>query len=317
MKLLNRELIFPLDDAPTPSCHASTICRNADGALLSAWFGGSRESADDVEIWLSRRGADSVAWEKPVQMSAPSECACWNPVLYADGNRVTLFFKRSKKIAHWQTFVRRSEDGGRTWTEEAELIPGDDSGGRGPVKNKPILLTDGTIIAGASHESEDASRWDAFCDRSSDGGFSWTRTDYLRTEPYVKLIQPTLWQDENGVHALLRSAAGWLYRADSADGIHWSDAFPTGMPNNNSGVDLTRLPDGTLALVCNPVGENWGARSPLSLFLSSDGGQSWQKELDLAEGEGEYSYPAVQWTGERLEITFTYRRRGVMWCELA
>ncbi len=303
MKLIHRELIFPLENAPTPSCHASTVCALPDGTLLAAWFGGQPGSVGNGEIWLSRKESGGDNWGTPVQMSQTTDLACWNPVLYADGENVTLFFKRSKKIASWQTFVRRSSDGGKTWSAEEELVPGDVSGGRGPVKNKPIrlrgtsLIADGVLLAGASHESADASRWDAFFDRSTDGGLTRRRTEYLFTEPYAKLIQPTMWQDSDGVHA-----------------------YPTDLPNNNSGVDLTRLPDGTLALVCNPVGENWGARSPLSLFLSADGGKSWEKELDLATGEGEFSYPAVIWKdspdGGRLQITFTWGRRGVMWCEL-
>ena len=325
MKLLSKTLL----PVPTRSCHASTLCTVPGGegfSLLAAWFGGHHESADDVEIWLSRGEADGnghfTRWSDPVQMSRTTDEACWNPVLWSDprtgGRDVTLFFKRGKNIAPWKSFVRRSHDGGITWDEERELCPGDETGGRGPVKDKPLLLRDGTLLAGASHESPDGTVWRAFFDRSEDGGYTWERTDYLETEQPVRLIQPTLWEDERGIHALMRSDSGFLWRTDSADGgKSWCRAYPTALPNNNSGVDLTALPDGRLALCSNPVGSDWGARTPLTLSVSRDGGESWMRELDFVRGPGEYSYPAVIFAGDRLLCTFTWRRERIMAAEVS
>ncbi len=313
MKLLENALIYPLGEGPTPSCHASTLCVLPDGRILAAWFGGHHESADDVEIWAAVR--DANGWSGPRQMSRTTDEACWNPVLYRDGEHVTLFFKRGHKIAHWKTFARRSSDGGLTFGEEEELIPGDGSGGRGPVKDKPIRLRDGTLIAGASHESEDGRIWRAFFDLSPDGGRTWTRTPYLETDEPLRLIQPTLWEDGDGVHALLRSDAGVVCRADSKDGRTWSKVRRTNLPNNNSGIDCAMIPgdssNGRLALVCNPVGADWGARTPLSLLVSSDGGHSWKREIDLARSEGEYSYPAVIAEGGELLVTYTWNRKSI------
>ena len=49
----------------------------------------------------------------------------------------------------------------------------------------------------------------------------------------------------------------------------------------------------------------------LSLLVSADGGGTWKRELDLARGEGEYSYPAVIFTGSELLITYTWNRKSV------
>jgi predicted neuraminidase len=116
---------------------------------------------------------------------------------------------------------------------------------------------------------------------------------------------------------LLRSASGYIFRADSTDlGYTWSAAYMTALPNNNSGIDIVTTPDNTLALVCNPVASNWGKRSPLILITSSDNGVSWNKPLNLAEGEGEYSYPAIICADGRLHITFTWQRTTIMYCEV-
>ena len=62
--LVKSEFIF--DRAPFRSSHASTICE-VDGALLAAWFGGTREKALDVGIWLSRH--DGQGWTEPVELA--------------------------------------------------------------------------------------------------------------------------------------------------------------------------------------------------------------------------------------------------------
>lgn len=315
MKIIRQEFIYTPENRIINSCHASTIVLLPCGDLLAAWFGGERESAGDVEIWSARR--HNGVWSDAVMLSEPSDTACWNPVLYADGNDVTLFYKRGDRIFRWKTFVRRSHDGGITWNGETELVQGD-TGGRGPVKNKPIKLSDGSLLSPASHESEDKARWDAFTDRSADGGLTWTASGYIKTEPYVRLIQPALWESMPGhIHMMLRSDSSFIYRADSVDyGQTWLPGYRTELPNNNSGIDVVKTKDGRLALVCNPVASNWGKRSPLSLLSSSDNGISWSEPLNLAEGEGEYSYPAIICTDGHLHITFTWQRKTIMYCEV-
>ena len=74
-------------------------------------------------------------------------------------------------------------------------------------------------------------------------------------------------------------------------------------------LDLVRLEDGTLLLVCNPVAANWGMRSPLSLFVSTDDGANWVKLLDLETAKGEFSYPAIIAHGHQVHISYTFDRK--------
>ena len=306
------------DERPFAQCHASTIVQAGNGNLICAWFGGTEEKNPDVGVWMSRF-ADG-AWTAPERAAKVNQTAHWNPVLFRDTKNVLyLFFKVGPDTDFWQTYWMRSENDGLAWSEPVELVPGD-KGGRGPVKNKPVILSDGAWLAPASTEIKG---WKCFADRSGDGGATWTRSEDFAVDRKSdkKLrgpgcIQPTLWESEPGkVHALMRSAAGWVWRTDSEDGGRtWAPVKPTDLPNNNSGIDLLRLDDGRLLLVYNPVGMNWGPRTPLDLAISTDNGSTWRTIAHLENDpnlDSEYSYPAIVRTKDGVAISYTWNRQRV------
>ena len=299
-------------------CHASTLVQLKDGSYLIAWFGGTKESHDDVGIWMSR--GIPGQWTAPVELAKIREDAHWNPVLFrSPEGRIYLYFKVGKTIPAWETWVVTSDDEGETWSEAYELVPGD-KGGRGPVRNKPVVLSDGTWLAGASFEDDDKKLWDAFADRSEDGGKTWTATPYLtidRTSIEGRgIIQPTLWESAPGkVHMLLRSSGGMICRSDSEDyGKTWSPVYATDLPNPNSGIDLVRLDDGTLVLLYNPDNKNWGSRGKLNLAVSYDNGITWPNIIPLedADEDDEYSYPAIITDGKTVAYTYTWMRDRIV-----
>jgi predicted neuraminidase len=304
---------FIYTDAPFPACHASTVAHPPQGRVC-AWFGGTHEKHPDVGIWLSRQCA-SGDWSMPEQVAKTGPVAHWNPVLFcAPDGTLHLWFKVGARISFWQTYTIVSTDGGRTWSEPREAVRGDTLGGRGPVKNKPILLSEGALLAGASTEQ---GTWESFFDRSEDGGQTWKRTPNLDRAALGEkhgCIQPTLWESVPGtVHALIRSSCGYLPRTDSTDGGRtWSPLYDSGLPGNNSGIDLAKLSDGTLILAHNPVGQDWGARTPLRLSVSFDNGATWPEFLDIeTEAGAEFSYPALIAEGREVFVTYTWKRERI------
>jgi predicted neuraminidase len=319
---------------PFKCCHASHLAVLGDGSVLAVWFAGSREGADDVSIWFSRRVQSS--WSEPVRLEDAVQLPHWNPVLFTkEDGQLLLFYKVGRLLKEWYTLLRQSDDGGVTWSSPVELVEGD-RGGRGTVRNKLIVLSDGTWLAPSS--SEDGI-WSASVDRSADLGQSWSMSekicipelDYANLDKvesgipvseqsfYGKgVIQPTLWESAPGhVHMLLRSTECRIYRSDSSDyGLTWSDAYPTELPNNNSGIDVVKMDSGMLVLVYNPVGVNWGPRSPLVLRTSSDNGATWANEWALESEEGEFSYPAILARGQDLFITYTWKRESIAFRQL-
>lgn len=299
---------------PFCQCHASSLVRLERGGFLAAWFAGSREGQPDVAIWGATRGGKG--WSRPRLLVKVRDSAHWNPVLFrAPGGETHLFFKVGDTIPGWETWRMISMDGGGSWSKPEPLVTGD-RGGRGPAKNKPIVLHDGTWLAPGSVER--AGCWDVFVDRSEDRGGTWNASELIALDRARHLgagvIQPTLWESAPGrVHMLMRSTCGWVCRSDSADGGRaWSPIYQTDLPNNNSGLDLARLPDGTLALAYNPVSGDWAPRTPLSVSLSFDNGLTWPCRVDLETEAGEYSYPSIIATsGEDLAVTYTWRRERI------
>lgn len=302
------------DDRGFEQCHASTLVRLDDGSFLIAWFGGTREGHDDVGVWMSK--GKPGQWSAPVQLAKIRDDAHWNPVLFkAPDGRVILYFKVGKTIPAWETWYVVSNDQGVTWSEAREVVEGD-KGGRGPVRNKPIVLSDGTWLAGASFEDNEKELWDAFVDRSTDEGTTWEATPYLEIDRSVisgrGIIQPTLWESSPGVvHMLLRSTGGMICRSDSKDlGKTWSPVYPINLPNPNSGIDLVKLSDGTLVLLYNPDEKNWGSRGQLNLAVSYDNGATWPRIIPIEEGVAgeEYSYPAIIAFGDTVAFSYTWKR---------
>jgi Predicted neuraminidase (sialidase) len=311
-------------------CHASSLLPLPGGELLAAWFAGSAEGEPDVGVFLSRR-RDDGSWTRAERVDRESGEAHWNPVLASrrDGG-IVLFYKVGDEIAEWRTMLRTSRDRGSSWSAAAELVGGD-RGGRGPVRTKVLALTDGTWLAGASLER--GAAWRAFVDRSEDEGATWSAGSLLSIDVAQRdadgassgiavsaqsfkgrgVIQPSLWAEEDGsCHALLRSTEGRVYRTDSRDGGRtWSRPEKTGLPNNNSGLDVVYLGERRLVLAHNPVGENWGSRTPLVLSFSEDDGSTWERALVLEEGPGEFSYPALALRGDELFASWTRDRKAI------
>jgi len=308
--LVTAEFIF--ESAPFPSVHASTIAETS-GGLVAAWFGGTREGASDVGIWVSRRV--NGTWTPPVEVATGAQPdgtrhPTWNPVLFElRTGELTLFYKVGPSPRAWWGMTRTSRDNGRTWSD-ARRLP---NGFLGPVKNKPVRLPDGTIIASSSTESpETPSTWRVHFERSRDSGATW---DIVRPPPgadrtRIDAIQPSVLTHADGrLQAIGRTRSGRLFETWSNDrGQTWSPLGLTSLPNPSAGTDAVTLKDGRHLLVYNHTPKG---RTPLNVAMSRDG-TMWQGVHVLESGPGEYSYPAVIQTSDGLvHITYTWKRERI------
>lgn len=304
---MKKEFLFQVP--PFSSCHAVTIEEIPTG-LVAAWFGGSREGADDVGIWFNRRSGSR--WSTPVEIATGDEDGtrhpCWNPVLYQDpSGKLLLFYKVGPRPSSWWGRLMVSEDGGVNWSASRRLP----DGFLGPVKDKPILLENGMLLCPSSSEDHG---WQAHVELTPDLGQTWQRVD-IPSE--FQVIQPTiLLHPSKQLQLLCRSKNGWITTCWSEDnGLHWSQMHNTSLPNPNSGIDAVSLRDGRHILVYNHTGNEpgrWGGkRTPLNLAVTVDG-INWLPVLVLEDEPGEYSYPAViQVADGRVYVAYTWQRENI------
>ena len=310
---------FIYDSAPYPSCHASTLAEVAPGHVAAAWFGGTHERHPDVCIWLAhfRDGK----WSEPVQVADGvqadgSRFPTWNPVLFQPpGGALHLFYKVGPNPREWWGEVKTSRDGGETWGASRKLP----EGLLGPIKNKPVILKDGTWLAPSSSE-DNPDGWRVHMELSKDQGKTWKRTRQLRKGAGFEAIQPSiLFHPEGRLQALCRSRQGVVAMSWSDDGgVSWSDLAATTLPNPNSGTDALTLADGRHLIVYNhsahrATQSGKGDRYPLNVAVSGDG-LAWKQVLTL-EAEpcaAGYAYPAVIQTSDgKLHISYTWDRKKI------
>jgi len=208
----------------------------------------------------------------------------------------------------------RSADGGRTWSAPRRL-PEDILG---PIKNKPVQLANGDILAPVSTETpERQSKWAVHFERTRDLGLTWERIGPVNDGEAIRAIQPSiLFLGADRLLAIGRSRQNRIFEVESADGgTTWKPMTLGTLPNPNSGTDAVTLRDGRHLIVYNHVpGEpgKWGGkRTPLNVAVSRDG-HTWQAGVVLEKDPGEYSYPAIIQAKDGLvHITYTWKRERV------
>ena len=304
---------FVYEIPPTPQVHASTIAV-AQGELVAAWFGGEHEKHPRVGIWFARW--EGGKWTTPVEVvdgrqPDGTDLPTWNPVLFTpEGGPLILFYKVGPDPESWWGMYVVSENAGRSWSAPYRLP----NGVLGPIKNKPIQLSDGVIVSGSSTEH---AGWRVHFERSRDGGATWEVIGPVHDGKTVGAIQPAILRHGGRrLQAIGRSRQNRVFSIESADGgATWGPMRLLDLPNPSSGLDAVTLSDGRHLLVYNHAlrGSRWNeGRGVLNVAVSRDG-RRWEAALQLEQEAGqEFSYPAVIQAPDGLvHITYTWKRQRI------
>jgi predicted neuraminidase len=324
-----RELIFPEGSTSFASSHASTVVELKGGRLEAAWFGGTGEGNPDVAIWGATKSGG--VWSAPVELAREPGVPCWNPVLFhTNDGRLWMYYKFGPSVGVWTAARRYSDDEGKSWSA-VEHLP---AGLVGPVRAKPLVLKDGTIVSGSSTESYRS--WAVWIERSKDEGKTWAKlgpfipptderaaandlvapTDVPGSNEWkfiYGIIQPSV-VSLGGKHlryyARSTSRIGRVVAADSFDdGLTWTTPHRLDVLNPNSGIDAVTLKDGRVVMIYNNTTKG---RSPLNLAVSRDG-EHFTMFATLESEPGEFSYPAIiQGADGDLQMTYTWNRKSIM-----
>jgi predicted neuraminidase len=329
--------------------HASTVVELQNGDVMAAWFAGTKEGAPDVAIYGAR--LHKGAWSAPAELARASGVACWNPVLFhTQDGRLWLYYKYGTRPSTWKGARKWSSDEGRTWSA-AEDLP---DGILGPIKDKPLILADGTIVSGSSVES---GKWTAWIERSTDNGRTWTKFGPI-TVPESLDIPDTGAQaasaeaerdasapppNNSGIHTklyppakttvgIIQPSVVWLggqhlrFYARShtrAARIAVADSMDDGATWTQARfLDLPNPNSGIDAVrlrdgrIVLVFNNSYDARTPLNLAVSDDG-EHFSVFKTLEDAPGQYSYPAiVQAANGDLLITYSWQRQTIKFVRL-
>jgi hypothetical protein len=146
---------------------------------------------------------------------------------------------------------------------------------------------------------------------SDDGGYTWTGS-----EPIVGAggVQPSVVRKNDGtLVAYLRDNGPPPKRAlisySKDDGVSWTTAEDSDIPNPGTSLEAIRLRSGHWILVYNDIERG---RSSLAAAISEDEGTTWtwKRHLDgdpSAPGPNQYHYPSViQGKDGAIHVTYSY-----------
>ncbi len=329
--------------------HASTLVELKNGDVMAAWFAGTKEGAPDVAIYGAR--LHHGAWSTPIELARASGVACWNPVLFhARDGQLWLYYKYGTHPSTWKGARKVSTDEGRTWSS-AEDLP---DGILGPIKDKPLVLADGTIVSGSSVEN---GKWTAWIERSTDNGRTWTKFGPITVPenldipstaalaataeakrsayeplPSVPGVHTKLYPPAKTTVGIIQPSVVWLggthlrFYARShtrAARIAVADSMDNGATWMQARfLDLPNPNSGIDAVrlhdgrIVLAFNNSYNARTPLNLAVSRDG-EHFTVFKTLEDGPGQYSYPAiVQAANGDLLITYSWRRQTIKFVRL-
>ena len=303
------------ENPPFKSCHSSSIAALPDGKLMAVWFAGPYEGHKEVNIMMavyangkwsdSREIANGIIDEK-------ERYPCWNPVLFTNAaGKTFLYYKVGPSPREWWGMVQWTNDNGNNWSKP-ERLP---DGFLGPIKNKPVETGDGFLLHPSSTESLDEKEWKIHIERSDMNSENWEKIsvdnkDFGAIQPAIIRHSPTRLQ------MLCRSRQNRILQSWSNDnGKSWESLSETSVLNPNSGIDAVTQANGQQLLVYNPAksGAHWSeGRNELQLAFSSDG-KEWKNIHTLIKKPGgEFSYPAIIETSDKLiHITYTNDRKNI------
>lgn len=266
--------------------HAPSVVTLPDGRLLAAWFSGPFEASVDQVVLAATSSDGGQSWADATVLQDFPRVSDFDPAFIADGRRTWFFFsagrwnrypvvRDEKKGAvgadSFKTYSRTSDDSGRTWSPPVVVAE------RHGCRTNGIRLSSDELLL----PLVDIVERTAGVLRSRDGGRAWSLFGRITTPAGAD--EPTIAELRSGsILMFLRTGDGFLWRSFSRDrGESWSAAERTQMVAARASHNLFRLGDGRLVLTrdeCPPP-----LRSPLTLRISSDDGETWGDPLVLAE----------------------------------
>ncbi len=274
----------------------------------------ARESSDGGRTWGDIRLLQENIGQRNVMSVTLRRL---DPARVADGP-IGMFYLVKNGDTDLNVFLRASEDEGQTF---GTPIPVTDRTGYHVLNNDRVtLLRGGRLLVPVSATSDQSreNHYRSFCFFSDDGGHHWQVGRGKVDLPKRGAMEPEVIElTDGGVLMIVRSQLGRIYAAHSSDaGETWSAPEPWGPPAPEAPSTLRRIPaTGDLVLVWNnhvdPAHHHSGQRTPLSIAVSTDEGQSWSPPRNLeSDPEETYAYTSLTFFKDRMLLSYYVEHDG-------
>lgn len=309
--------------AETVQNHAAFLARLPDGSLACAWFGGTLEGKSDISAYacLLEEGADR--WGAAARLTEDPDRSEQNPVIFAAPDGGLWLFNTAQPAGNQdesRVYLRPLRREGDRLASGAARDTGLPPGTF--IRARPFVRDDGAWVLPLFRcNPRPGIRWTGAFDTaaigiSRDGGQTW-QVEEVPDSPGAVHMTPVSLGGEEMAAFYRRRQSDFVHRSESHDGGRsWSAPAPTDVPNNNSSIGVAALPEGVLAMVCNPTSAAqsgarraslydeleeqddrpeavegcqpiWGVeRAPLALCLSADGGRTFPVRYVVEGSEG-------------------------------
>ncbi len=309
--------VLNIDPGPgNPRNSEGAFVQLRDGRILFAYthFTGSGSDEGTAHIAGRFSSDNGVTWSGEDQVILPNEGkqnTMSVSLLRLAGGPIALFYLRKNSDYDCRPYLRISTDEAKTWSEPTLCT---EPMGYFVVNNDRVIqLSSGRLVIPAARHclpgEKFVSRAQALCYLSDNDGKTWRQSEtVLDAPPQSKsgLQEPGVVELKDGrVMMLCRTDCGCQLRSYSKDGgTTWSPVEQTYILSPVSPASFKRIPQsGDLLLVWNNqanVPDNLkGKRTPLTVAVSRDNGQSWQHVGNIETNpDGWYCYTAIEFVKE-------------------
>lgn len=267
-----------------------------------------------LEAKSSRDGGRT--WSEPWIVAEPEEGSNGNVMSASliaglNGDLLLAYYDKTPEMQARGMVLRRSTDGGQTWSERIPITPPASSNVH--IANNACLtrLTNGRLIL-ACREYTPLRR--PYACYSDDDGRTWRQgklvpqpelSDYERETENIN--EPMICETpDNQLLMTARSKAGGQFFTYSPDGGEtWTPPFLSPLRGTCSPACIRRIPDRDDILAIWTY--DYGTRTRLISAISSDGGQSWRnlKMLEQSLYHGS-CYVSCTFHEDRVYLTYMY-----------
>ncbi|MGB9905917.1 MAG: sialidase family protein [Candidatus Saccharicenans sp.] len=279
-----RDFVYVCQEAGAGGYEAfPDVARLKDGRLMVVFYAGyDHVSLPDKDHPLGGRicyvlsGDEGRTWSPATSLyDGPDDDRDPSIVELSDGRLLCNFFSLRKKDKGWEglgTWLIRSEDGGKTWSQP-ELIA------RDYYCSSPLRqLPDGRLILGLYRQTEAGSHGAVTI--SQDGGQSWSKPIDIDNGGYpLDAETDVIMLKDGSLYAIQRSRGQSMCYAVSEDGGRsWSVSRPVGFAGHCP--YLLRTPGDIIVLAHRLPGT--------SLHYSLDEARTWSDNILIDEVGGAY-----------------------------